>query len=209
MNENALSSILELSAKPHHHLCPRQVLGARMGLWAGELLGIDLPGPDRCLLVIVETDGCLLDGVSAATGCTPGGRTLRIEDYGKSAATFVDVSTGTALRISPSPDARRIAAGWAPEASSPWEAQLLGYQRMPSEALLSFQEVQLRPPLSRLISRPGLKALCAVCGEEIINEREVRRDGESLCRSCAGEGYYAGPETLIGVHSQWATANCT
>ena len=191
MNENSLSPILALSTKTHHHLCPRQVLGARMGLWAGELLGIDLPGHDRCLLAIVETDGCLVDGISAATACTPGRRTLRIEDYGKAAATFVDLEIGTALRIAPSLDARWIAADWAPEASSPWQAQLLGYQRMPAEVLLSRQEVQLRVPLSRITSRPGVKAFCAVCGEEIMNGREVQRDGNTLCRSCAGESYYA------------------
>jgi hypothetical protein len=30
-----------------------------------------------------------------------------------------------------------------------------------------------------------------VCGEEIINEREVHRAGDVLCRGCAGEAYYA------------------
>jgi formylmethanofuran dehydrogenase subunit E len=31
---------------------------------------------------------------------------------------------------------------------------------------------------------------CDRCGEEITNEREVLRDGETLCRACAGERYY-------------------
>jgi formylmethanofuran dehydrogenase subunit E len=68
-----LEKLLEKSSEGHIHLCPRQVLGARMGLYAGELLGLDLPQDDKRLMVIVETDGCMLDGVGAATGCSPGG----------------------------------------------------------------------------------------------------------------------------------------
>jgi len=54
-----------------------------MGLWIGEQLGRDLPQTDKTLLLIVETDGCLVDGLAVATGCRVGRRTLRIEDYGK------------------------------------------------------------------------------------------------------------------------------
>ena len=32
---------------------------------------------------------------------------------------------------------------------------------------------------------------CEGCGEEIINEREIVRAGRTLCRSCAGAGYYS------------------
>jgi hypothetical protein len=31
---------------------------------------------------------------------------------------------------------------------------------------------------------------CAVCGEEIINEREVMVDSVAYCRSCWGQTYY-------------------
>ena len=82
-----LDDCLRASAAHHHQLCPRQVLGGRIGLLGGELLGLELPRRDKRLLVIFETDGCAVDGVIAATGCTPGHRTLRIEDYGKVAGT--------------------------------------------------------------------------------------------------------------------------
>ncbi|MBK6646552.1 MAG: TraR/DksA C4-type zinc finger protein [Anaerolineales bacterium] len=29
-----------------------------------------------------------------------------------------------------------------------------------------------------------------MCGEEIINKREVLREGTVLCKSCAGESYF-------------------
>ena len=196
----SLAEMLEATAARHHHLCPRQVLGVRMGMWAGQVLGLDLPQDDKRLLTIVETDGCAIDGIAVATGCWVGRRTMRIEDYGKVAATFVDTLTGQAIRIVPCRDVRQRARAYAPEARSKWDAQLLGYQRMPAEELLSVQAVQLTTPVDRIIGRAGCKAICESCGEEIMNEREVVRDGQVLCKSCAGTGYYrlaARPETPI------------
>lgn len=185
-----LKDLLEQTAAMHRHLCPRQVLGVRMGLYAGELLGLPVPQADKRLYTIVETDGCAADGVSVAVNCWVGRRTLRIEDYGKVAATFVDTQTGTAIRLVPRSGVRQRALDYAPEARNRWEGQLVGYQRMPAAELFDVREVVLRTPIERIISRPGRKALCALCGEEIMNEREVVREGLVVCRACAGESYY-------------------
>jgi formylmethanofuran dehydrogenase subunit E len=197
----ALNELLEQSAKLHRHLCPRQVLGVRMGILAGEMLGLDLPQSDKHLLTIVETDGCACDGISVATGCWVGRRTLRIEDYGKVAATFVDTLTGRAVRIVPRRDARQLARAYAPAARNKWEAQLLGYQRMPAEELLAVQFVQLKTPIHRIVSRAGVKAICEICGEEIINEREVMHEGSLMCKACAGEAYYLMPLEVPALES--------
>jgi formylmethanofuran dehydrogenase subunit E len=199
MDTDSLTDLLETSAGKHRHLCPRQVLGARMGLAAGEWLGLDVPQTGKRLLAIVETDGCAADGVSAAANCWVGRRTMRIEDYGKVAATFVDIETGRAVRLAPRPDIRDRAGDFAPEAHSRWEAQLLGYQRMPTEALLSARAVRLKTPVRQLISRAGQRAVCENCGEEILNEREVLRAGLTLCRACAGDGYYRLMETAEAI----------
>jgi formylmethanofuran dehydrogenase subunit E len=185
-----LDELLESSAALHRHLCPRQVLGIRMGLWAAELLLLELPQQNKRLLTIVETDGCFCDGVSVATNCWVGRRTLRVEDYGKIAATFVDTQTGQAWRIAPHPDARGQAAAYAPEATNRWQAMLLGYQWMPTPELLVAQQVELLTPVGEIISRAGQRTPCERCGEEIINHREVVVDGRTLCRSCALGGYY-------------------
>lgn len=193
-----LQALLAASAARHSHLCPRQVLGVRAGLAAGEILGLDLPPQDKRLLVILETDGCFADGVEVATGATVGHRTLRIEDYGKTAATFVDTYTGRAVRLTPAPGVRHAAQRYAPQADSHYMAQLYGYQSMPAGELFTVSEVQLDPPLEAVISVHGLKAICAACGEEIINAREVLLDGRVLCRSCAGQSYYTPvSETII------------
>jgi formylmethanofuran dehydrogenase subunit E len=191
LNQKSLAELLEESSALHRHLCPRQVLGARTGMLAGQILGLILPQEKKRLLTIVESDGCYADGVSVATNCWVGRRTLRVEDYGKTAATFVDTQTGRAIRIIPSPESRALAPDYALEAKNRWESMLLGYQRMPDEELFAVQEVALLTPVAEIISRPGIRVNCDRCGEEIINEREVARNGQILCRSCAGGGYYA------------------
>lgn len=188
-----LRQLLEQSAQYHRHLCPRQVLGVRMGLYAGNILGLSVPQPDNVkrLFTIVETDGCGADGVSVATNRWVGRRTLRVEDFGKVAASFVDTQTGQTIRLVPQNDARQKALEYAPEARNKWEAMLLGYQRMPGTELLMVQMVILKTPIEELLSRPGVRTHCHICEEEIINEREVAQAGLILCRACAGFSYYA------------------
>jgi formylmethanofuran dehydrogenase subunit E len=154
-------------------------------------LGLETHRRDKRLLVILETDGCFADGVEVATGCTVGHRTLRVADYGKIAATFVDVRSETAVRVAPQLDVRGRALCYAPEETKHYYAQLVGYQNMPTEQLLSIWPVTLTTSARRLVSRAGVRVNCAGCGEEIINEREVIQDGQAFCVACAGLAYYA------------------
>ncbi len=185
-----LEELLQSSANLHQHLCPRQVLGVRMGLLGGHRLKLETPQMNKRLLTIVETDGCAADGIAVATGCWVGRRTMRVLDFGKVAATFVDTHTGRAVRVAPTAIARQRAKDYAPEAKNHWEAYLLGYQRMPEAELLAVQEVTLAVSLEKLLSKTGYRVNCELCGEEIINERELVRAGVTMCRPCAGEQYY-------------------
>jgi formylmethanofuran dehydrogenase subunit E len=188
---DSISELLDESARMHRHLCPRQVLGVRMGLLGGKILGLEVPQEGKRLLTIVETDGCAADAVSVSTNCWVGQRTLRVEDHGKVAATFADTDSGDAVRIVPRCAARQLAYQYAPEAKNKWQAYLLGYGRIPSSELFRVQSVMLRDPLEWIISRPGIRTDCDACGEEIINERELAVEGRILCRACAGESYYS------------------
>lgn len=185
-----VSALLALSSARHSHLCPRQVLGVRMALIGAAALGLDLPRNDKRLLVIAETDGCFVDGLEVAMGVSAGHRTLRIEDYGKVAATFIDTRTGKAFRLAPKPGVREIARAFAPDEPRHYFAQLSGYQVMPGEALFSISPVTLAVPVARIVSRPGVRVNCCACGEEIINEREIVYQGQVYCRACLGQGYY-------------------
>lgn len=173
----------------HDHICPRQVLGLRMAEHAAAALGLELPREDKRLIAFVEMDGCFADGVMVASGCSMGHRTLRLVDEGKIAATFVDTRTRRALRVWPRADARVRALAAQPGAKSRWHAQFEAYQCLPVAELLQMREVALALDLDALISRNGLRVICDRCGEEITNARELHVQGETLCRSCAGQSY--------------------
>ena len=185
-----IQPLLEKSSRNHSHLCPRQILGVRMGLAGMKSLGFDSPPPKKRLMVIIESDGCFADGIIAATDCTVGHRTLRVEDYGKTAATFVDTQTCHAVRVAPALDIRQKAYAYASDEPRHYFAQMQAYQIMSDEEMFTVTEAQLTAPIEAIISRPGVRVNCDVCGEEIINGREVKRDGLTLCRACSGQSYY-------------------
>ena len=185
-----LQPLLEKSAADHYKLCPRQILGVRLGLAGLAALGFEAPPAAKRLLVIVETDGCFVSGVSAATQCNVGHRTLRVEDYGKTAAVFVDTSSARSLRIAPALDLRQKALAGSPAAVNAYQAQMSSYCSLPDAQMFTFTPVTLTIPLEVILSRPGLRVNCESCGEEIMNEREIHRGGQSLCRACSQPGYY-------------------
>jgi formylmethanofuran dehydrogenase subunit E len=186
----SMAQLLEQSATRHTNLCPRQVLGVRMGLLAGQVLGLNVPNADKRLISLVETDGCAADGVSAATGCTVGNRRLRIVDFGKVAATFVDMRCDQAIRIIPRRGIREVAQRQVPDAENRWHAQLKAYQSMSNTDLMTVTRVRLSISLEKLLSKPGFRVMCDTCGEEVLNQREVVLEGAILCRACAGQSYY-------------------
>jgi len=188
--QERLAELLKVSAARHDHLCPRQVLGARMGLAGLAAVGLEAPMAHKAALVFVESDGCFADGIEVATGAVVGHRTLRVQDLGKVAATFANVATGQVVRLVPCPDVRARARVYAPEIKNKYSAQLKGYQRIPDGELFCVREVELEPSLEAVLSSPGLRAHCERCGEEIINGRQVLEGRTVLCRTCAGAGYY-------------------
>lgn len=185
-----LKTLLARSAERHDHLCPRQVLGVRMGLAGAGMLGLAVPNATKALLVILETDGCFADGIEVATGCSIGHRTLRVEDYGKVAATFIHTASGRALRLVPDGEVRQRAQRFAAQETRRYYAQLIAYQELPDDQLFHTQEVRLSTSVEAILSRAGARARCAHCGEEILNEREIERDGDMLCVACGGQAYY-------------------
>jgi len=183
-------TLLATLASRHDHLCPRQVLGLRMGLYVADLMSMQLPQSGKRLLTFVETDGCFADALSVATGCCLGHRTLRLVDHGKVAAVFVDTQTTKSLRCSPAPDVRAKAATAFPESQSRWQAQLVGYQQIPNEQLFVVHEVRPLLDVAAIIGKPGTRVTCSLCREEILNQREVAQNGQFVCRGCAGDAFW-------------------
>src|SRR5690242_14451535 len=181
-----------LAAQAHGHLCAGQILGLRMAMHGMALLGLDDPaGRDRKRLVsFVEIDRCATDAIGVVTGCRLGKRALKFRDWGKMAATFVDVASGKAVRIAATESSRALAKTMHPELASKNEQQMRAYREMDSSQLFSTQWVKVNLPPEEFPGYKGERLACDGCGEGISFRREVMRDGKVLCRACAGESYY-------------------
>ena len=178
----------------HGHLCAGQILGVRMAMLGLKRLGIEDPkGADRKRLVTyVEIDRCATDAIAVVTGCRLGKRALKFRDWGKMAATFVDLQTGKAVRVAARESSKERARALYPEIENKNQQQMHAYREMADAELFTEQWVTV-PIEAR--EMPGYKSgriVCAECGEGINYDREVRRDGLILCQGCADVGarYY-------------------
>jgi formylmethanofuran dehydrogenase subunit E len=157
-----------------------------------EKLGIDDPrGKDRKRLVtFVEIDRCATDAVAVVTGCRLGKRALKFRDWGKMAATFVDVANGKAVRIAAKESSKARAREMHPEIENKNQQQMLAYREMSDDDLFATQWVKVDLPPEEFPGYKGERVVCEACGEGINFRREIRREGKVLCRACAGERYY-------------------
>ena len=185
-----LEEYVERASVAHGHTCAGQILGIRLALLGLRALGIDDPIKERKRLVtIVEIDRCATDAVQLVTGCRLGKRALKFKDFGKVAATFVDLKANRALRVVAREESKQKAREMYPDLDKE-QAQRRAYRELSDDELFTRQWVRVELPAEEL---PGFKAprvLCAECGEGINFKREVVRDGRTLCRACAGERYY-------------------
>lgn len=193
-----LEELIAQSAALHGgHPCPGQVLGVRMAVAGCREVGLAEPKKTKQLIIYVEIDRCAADAIQAVTGCKLGKRTLKHVDYGKMAATFVNISSGQAVRVVAKEVAREKAWHYAPGAIDSHAAQLHAYKVMPEEELLTIMPVSISIPPNDLPGPPSSRVICQACGEGVNDGREVRRKGRLLCRACAGGAYYQGRTTTL------------
>ena len=154
----------------HGDICGGIRTGTRMTMCGLRLLGIDDPkGKDRKkLLVFVEIDRCATDAIMALTGCRPGKRSMKVKDYGKMAATFIDMESGKAVRV----------------ASSRKKGEDVDHATAVDEDLFNITLVNVPLKPEDLPGKPLRDRLCARCGETVLDGREIEAAGETLCRPC-------------------------
>ena len=183
--DRRLDGFLREALKLHGgHGCAGLVLGTRLAMAGVDALGVAVPDRDKRLTVVAETDRCALDGIQAVTGCRLSKRSLRLLDYGKVAATFLDDWTGTALRVGVRGDLReRVGCGNTTDERHVVQRQ--AYATWPSSELF-----QIRP--SALVigefdkpGKPRRRVLCVDCDEEVSDGREVATRSVVRCRPCA------------------------
>jgi len=160
----------------HGDICGGIKTGTRMTMCGLRLLGIeDLKGENRKkLLVFVEIDRCATDAIMALTGCRPGKRTMKIRDYGKMAATFIDIESGKAVRV----------------ASVRKKGNDVDYAKAADEELFHITMVNVPLKPEDLPGKPLRECRCARCGEIVLDGREVEAAGETLCRPCFENANY-------------------
>jgi formylmethanofuran dehydrogenase subunit E len=187
-----MDELLREAEVAHGHLCAGQVLGVRMAMLGLELLEIEDPkGRDRKrLITFVEIDRCMTDAIGVVTGCRLGKRALKFRDWGKVAATFVDLENDRAVRIAARESSKTLARQLHPEVESKNQQQMLAYREMPVGDLFDVQWVKVKLPPEELPGYKGERIVCARCGEGINFAREVRVNGQILCKACAGAAYY-------------------
>jgi formylmethanofuran dehydrogenase subunit E len=175
--------------KFHGHVCAGIMLGTRMSLLGMKAIGIDDPkGKDRKnLIVYVETDRCATDAILVVTGCQPGKRTMKILDYGKMAATFVNLETGKAVRV----------AAKNTDGDKPFTREMIqqnphtiDYAKRPDEELFTVTEVKVDIGPGDLPGPPMRTVPCSSCGERVMDMKDVMVDGKYLCRPCAEKTRY-------------------
>ncbi|MFH1135804.1 MAG: FmdE family protein [Pseudomonadota bacterium] len=188
--------LLEEAARFHGHLCGGQIIGVKMAQAGLREAGVmDPRGQDRKdLMVFVEIDRCATDAIMTVTGLTPGKRSLKILDLGKMAATFVNLKSHRAVRITARESSRaaaeQLAFQFRPHMSEQ-DAYNQALMVMSEEELMDIRQVRVKFGPGDLPGPPVSSVICEKCGETVLDAREVRVDGRVLCRTCAtGAAYY-------------------
>ena len=194
---HGLDELLREAEVAHGHLCAGQVLGVRMAMLGCARLGIEDPrGKDRKRLVtFVEIDRCATDAIAVVTGCRLGKRALKFRDWGKMAATFVELvpeSEGSAgggrvkraVRVAALESSKARAQEIYPELDKN-AAQMKAYRELPDEELFSEEWVRVKLEAREFPGYKSGRVVCAECGEGINYDREVLREERTLCAGCA------------------------
>ena len=169
---------------------PGIILGIRMSVLALKLLEIDDPSKyHRKLIVVVETDRCLPDVIELVVGCRLGNRTLKFRDWGKMAASFLDLTRNRAVRVAARESVEAEALRTFTDLPRD-EALREAYQEFEDDKILQWHHVVVNFSPEDLPGHHAKRVICERCGEGIGFNREVRVDGRTLCRACAGEAYW-------------------
>ncbi|BDZ70320.1 FmdE family protein [Methanobacterium petrolearium] len=189
---NNFDVLLEKGRNFHGEVCPGIVIGTRIAMAGMKELGMNPGERNRDLMVYVEIDRCMADAVQAVTGITMGHRTLKYKDYGKFAATFLDLSTGKAVRVSAAENKREPPKpGEKNDNNRPDMKKMVeALSKVPEEELLLIEEVKVDIGEHDIPGFPKFKTHCEECGDRVLDRREVIVDGRTLCKACAEGSYY-------------------
>lgn len=114
-----------------------------------------------------------------------GKRTLKFRDWGKIAATFLDLATGLGVRVVALEESREVPQRLYPDIESKKHQPMLAYRELPDRQLFYEELVRVAVDVSELPGHRGERVICSQCGEGVNFGRFVEAEGKRLCLSCA------------------------
>ncbi len=210
MNEK-FRNLLDKAVQFHGHLCGGQVIGVRMAMTGLRELGIVDPRSEegRDLVIFIEIDRCAADAIISVTGRTPGRRSIKLLDYGKMAATFVDTKSNRAVRVSVDGKSDKKVDELARSVfadKTEKQANIAALMEISENELFKIQEVFVALKPEDLPGKPLASTICEGCGEIVKDRREVESEGKTLCRPCAdGKKYYTLTDEFSKVYLKTET----
>jgi formylmethanofuran dehydrogenase subunit E len=174
-------ALLSEAGQFHGDICAGIQIGTRMTMCGLRHIGINNPkGADKKkLMVFVEIDRCATDAIMALTGCRPGKRTMKVRDYGKMAATFINLESRKAVRVATAIAKKESGNDLLPDFAS-----------VPDETLFSITPVEVPLKPEDMPGKPLRRIPCARCGEIIMDGREIAAPGQTLCKPCFEKSDY-------------------
>lgn len=171
----------------HGHLCLGQVLGVHLAEKGMEIIGTTDP---KKMIVFVENDRCIADAIQILTGTRLGRRSMKLVNYGKMAATFVNTETGAAFRVWVSGKINEMIGKISSDRQEK-ERQYDMVLRSNSEDVVSVQKVNVDIPIEEMPGKPKRTVTCVQCGEKVMDSKDISSEKGPLCLACAKGAYYS------------------
>jgi len=175
---------LEKAGNFHGEICGGIVIGTKLSMYAMEKMGMELNKRNKDLIVFLEIDRCMSDAVQPVTGCSMGKRSLKQMGYGKFAATFYNISTGEAYRITD------VDANSKEKRDETTEEMIERFKNTPNEELFHAQRVEIKLNENELPGKPIESVFCSICDESVMDGKHKLIGGKPVCKSCSEESYY-------------------
>lgn len=183
----------------HGHKCPFMPMGYRMGVLAMEKLGVGRSRNHEMFVFsemgVGHPQGCMQDGIMAATSATFGKGQLHKLFYGKVAATFYYPGKGAvrvalrsefAEKLGPHEFFKLRKQGVEPTDIPPDVAEeiIMTVLSASDEEMFS---VEMKPDFQFTPVKGSFnKAKCELCGEYVFERYLRQKDGKRVCIPCAG-----------------------
>lgn len=191
-----IDTLYQRAGEFHGSICAGIILGVRMACLGCRMIGLENPKAPlnrKKIMAWVEIERCATDGIQSVTGCSLGRRTLKVIDYGVMAATFFNLESKKAVRVSVNPGSRQKAKAFLPHLNNSNQVYLEAYKLMSDADLFNTEEVTVQIAEGDLPGLPPKCTLCQSCGEEIMKGREICQAEKTFCRRCAHMPLYYSP----------------